>query len=445
MAVDRRGYHQSLVDELAKSLAGNTKPIRIKKRSVSNLFRYDGRQSAATRLIDLGDFNQPLFLDTKQGTLEVQGLTTFEAIVDFVLPHGFTPVVTPELKHITIGGATVGIGIETNSFKYGFVHDSLLEAQVLLPDGRVVVANESNEHADLFAALANSYGTLGYILKAKIKLLPAKPYVQITTAAFTNTKDLVEAMGAAAKDPNTDYIESLLYSPSKLFLSVGTKCDTAPKLTSIYGQTVFYRRISQPGTLWLTTKDYLFRYDPEWFWAIPETPAYRVFRALSPRRFRNSAFYTRYLAWQAARNPQPEPEHLEKLIQDWEVPWQHSQALLDFALKNLRLDEKPLLAAPTKTLHKNTLYPMPPNQLYMNLGSYSFVERKPNDPPYHYTKIMDDFCFSHDGIKMLYSSSFLDENTFNTIYGGSQYKKIKAKYDPHNLAPTLYQKAVQAK
>ena len=27
----------------------------------------------------------------------------------------------PELKHITVGGATVGIGIESTCFRYGFV------------------------------------------------------------------------------------------------------------------------------------------------------------------------------------------------------------------------------------------------------------------------------------------------------------------------------------
>jgi FAD/FMN-containing dehydrogenase len=441
-AMDR---HQHLVARLRKSLTGNTMPIRVKKRGVSNLFRYDGRKKTAAREVDLSSFNRPIEVDAKAKTLTVQGLTTFEDIVDFTLPHGLTPVITPELKRITIGGAIVGIGIETNSFRYGFVHDSLLEAEVLLPDGRVVICAPNNEYADLFAGLANSYGTLGYILRAKIKLHRVKPYVKLVTTVYTSTASMLADMHKAAKNSKTDYVESLIFGKNELYLTVGTLVDKAEDVTSIYGKTIFYRLISKPGTAYLTMKDYLFRYDPEWFWALPETFDYRIFRAIAPRWIRNSGFYTRYIAWQETLGQQAQPSHLEKLIQDWEVPWKHGKKLLDFALDNLSLDGKPLLAAPTMTLHENTLYPMSPNQLYLNLGSYSFVKRRSDDPPYHYTKLMDKFCFAHDGIKMLYSATFLSEKDFSKHYNGVGYKKLKAKYDPKGLAPTLYEKAVRAK
>ena len=445
MSVDRRTHHKHLAARLHESLAGNTQPIRIKKRGVSNLFRYDGRKKSSAREVDLSAFNQPLYLDVKQQTLEVQGLTTFEKIADFTLAHGLAPLVTPELKHITIGGAIVGIGIETNSFRYGFVHDSLLEAEVLLPDGRIIVCTPDNEHADLFKGLPNSYGTFGYILRAKIKLHPVKRFVRLVTTQVASTNDLVRAMDKAAKNSKTEYIESLIYGKKELYLTVGKGVDTADEVASIYGQTVFYRLISRPGTIYLPIKEYLFRYDPEWFWAIPETSTYRLFRAIAPRIVRNSKFYTRYVSWQSKLGIQTQSDRQEKLIQDWEVPWKYGVELLDYALDNLSLAGKPLLAAPTKTVNEVSLYPMPPGEIHLNLGSYSFVERQPSDPPYHYTKIMDEFCFSHEGIKMLYSTTFLDEKKFNQRYGGASYKKLKAKYDPQGLAPTLYQKAVQSR
>ena len=45
----------------------------------------------------------------------------------------------PQLKTITIGGAVAGVGIEASSFSYGLVHDTMLELEVLLGDGSVVV------------------------------------------------------------------------------------------------------------------------------------------------------------------------------------------------------------------------------------------------------------------------------------------------------------------
>jgi hypothetical protein len=58
---------------------------------------------------------------------------------------------------------------------------------------------------------------------------------------------------------------------------------------------------------------------------------------------------------------------------------------------------------------------------------------------------MDDFCFGHGGIKMLYSSTFLDRAEFDRIYNGEAYGKLKSKYDPKQLQPSLYDKAVRQK
>jgi FAD/FMN-containing dehydrogenase len=449
MLVDRRQQYWHQMNELAQGLAGNTERLRVKKKTVSNLFRYEGRSKPAGREVDLSAFDQPLYLDTEQQTLEVQGLATYEKIVDFVLPHGFTPVITPELKHITVGGAIVGIGIETNSFRYGFVHDSLLEADVLLPSGDVVTCSATNEYADLFCGLPNSYGTLGYILRATIKLRRAKPYVRLHTERLRDTAELVQMMKQAGEDHRCDYIESLIYSPGKLYMTTSRQVDQAAEVVSIYGSTVFYQEISRPGDLTLTIKDYLFRYDPEWFWAMPHTPLYNFFRKVAPVTLRNSSFFTRYAqkkAALAAKLPflRMVEDDLEHLIQDWEVPWEHGQALLDFALDNLDLDGKPLLISPVTTPGKATGYPLKPGVMYLNLGSYNFVRKQPGKPPYFSTKIMDEFCFAHDGIKMLYSTTFLDESDFNRLYNGPAHAALKAKYDPRNLLPTLHDKAVKA-
>ena len=58
-------------------------------------------------------------------------------------PH----VVVPELKTITVGGTIVGIGIESSSFKHGFVHEGMLEADILIAAGNVVTIRPDNECA----------------------------------------------------------------------------------------------------------------------------------------------------------------------------------------------------------------------------------------------------------------------------------------------------------
>ncbi len=123
-------------------------------------------------------------IDPEHLIAEVEGLVTYEDFVRQSLKFNCLPAVVPELKSITVGGAIAGLGAESSSFKYGWVHETATELEVLLSDGRVVICSPTNEHRDLFYALPSSYGTLGYVLKAKMRLIPAKAYVQDFSTPF---------------------------------------------------------------------------------------------------------------------------------------------------------------------------------------------------------------------------------------------------------------------
>jgi hypothetical protein len=53
---------------------------------------------------------------------------------------------------------------------------------------------------------------------------------------------------------------------------------------------------------------------------------------------------------------------------------------------------------------------------------------------------MDRLCFDLNGIKMLYSSTFLNESEFGERFNGTAYAALKKKYDPDGNAPTLFEK-----
>jgi len=428
---------------LVAAVAAHAGPLRVKKRATTNLFRYATRPDPRGD-IDLGGFNHVLDLDRAARTLEVEGLATYEAIVDRTLGHGLVPLITPELKHITIGGATVGIGIESNGFRHGFVHDGLLEAEVLLADGRIVVCTPDNEHAALFRALPNSYGTLGYILRAKIRLMPAAACVHLRTRAFTDLGVFLDAVQAATERADVDFIESLIFARDRLYLTLSRFVEHAPATVDIVHENVFYRLLAREGDVYLTTRDYLFRYDPDWFWNIPETAPYRLFRRFAPASMRNSGFYKRYslLKRRLLGGLPQQPQDEEPLIQDWEVPWEHAGELLRCALDNADLGGKPWIATPIRALSSPTLYPVRPGTLYFNLGCYCHVKMRPGGGDYFHTRLLDRKCFELGGIKMLYSSTFLDEPEFDRIYNGTGYRAIKRKYDPDGALGTLYQKCV---
>jgi len=416
--------------------------IRLAKSTISNLFRYQDRAVPA-RKISLGAFNEVIALDREAATLDVEGLATFETIVAHSLPKGFLPPVTPELKHITIGGATVGIGIESTCFRHGFVHDALLEAEVLLPDGSIVACTANNEHAELFRALPNSYGTLGYILRARLALIPARPFVHLGIECFDTPPAYLDAMQQATARPDVDFVEGLFFEDRRFYLMTGQFTDHVPQVDDIVREHVFYRLVQERQDIYLATTDYIFRYDPEWFWNIPDSPLYSLFRRHAPRRFRNSGFYTRYAAWKSQlqeRLPGRAAATTEPLIQDWEVPWENAEELIEFCLREVELDGRPWAAVPIVTPRQPTLYPIAANRLYFNLGCYCQVRKAEGREPYHYSKIMDRKCFDLGGIKMLYSSSFLDQPEFDARFNGPAYRALKAKYDPRGRSPTLFEK-----
>lgn len=435
-------YAERRDDLLGTLRSGHGPAAGLVKRSTSNLFRYQPVVAGARRL-DLSAFDHCLALDADARTLEVEGLATFESIVDYTLPRGFVPLITPELKHITIGGAIVGIGIESSSFRYGFVHDSVIEAEVLLPGGQVVRCSAEGEHADLFRALPNSYGTLGYILWASIRLMPAQRFVHLVRTDYDDVGAFLAAMRMMVDRADVDFLEGLFFDEHRLSLIVSRFADSVPRVDDILRRSVFYKLILEEPDVYLTTRDYVFRYDPEWFWNLPDGVLYRIFRRYAPGAMRNSGFYKRYVECKRAL-----VEHLpwhvtcddEPLIQDWEVPWEEAATLTRFALREVDLGGKPWIAVPLRTPATPALYPVRADTLYYNLGCYCHVKKRPEKEPYWYTKIVDRECFARNGVKMLYSSHFLSREQFDRVYGGAAYREIKARYDPRGLLGELYRK-----
>lgn len=317
---------------------------------------------------------------------------------------------------------------------------------MLLPGGRVVTCTAGNEFSDLFHALPNSYGTLGYILRAKIKLEPAKPYVEIAIETYRDSKSYLDAMQRATERDDIDFVEGLFFEDERYFLKCGRFRETLADPDDILRRNIYYKLVQSRDFVRLTTFDYIFRYDPEWFWNIPETTFYALFRRFAPARWRNSSFYTRHVARKAALRSALglKPPGTEPLIQDWEVPWEKGEELIRCCLTEVDLGGLPWAAVPIKTPRQPTLYPITPGKLYFNLGSYCQVKRAAGKPPYHYTRLMDDKCFELDGIKMLYSSTFLDRNEFDRRFNGEAYSALKAKYDPEGNAPTLFDKVSMA-
>ncbi len=204
---------------LSAQLRGNVGGVRLAK-STSNLFR--AREKPDGERLDVRQFNQVLRVDAVNETVEVEGMTAYERLADVCLASECMPLVVPQLKSITIGGAVSGIGIESTSFRHGLPHESVLDMDVLLADGEVVYCTPDNNHSDLFFGIPNSYGTLGYVLKLTARTMPVKPFVALRHVRYKNAEDYFIAA--------TEACQGDAASPKRLLTRAttrGSRCTSA--------------------------------------------------------------------------------------------------------------------------------------------------------------------------------------------------------------------------
>ncbi|WP_346767548.1 FAD-binding oxidoreductase [Knoellia koreensis] len=449
--------HQQGVAQLVRSYraipAGQ--PVRLAKRT-SNLFR--ARTATDVPGLDVSGLGGVIEVDADARTADVQGVCTYEDLVDATLPHGLAPQVVPQLKTITLGGAVTGLGIESSSFRAGLPHESVLEMDVLTGAGEVVTARPDGEHADLFHAFPNSYGTLGYATRLKIALEPVEPYVSLRHVRFHDLETLVSAIGDIARRGEhdgipVDYLDGVVFSAAESYLTLGTKTAVPGPVSDYTGQRIYYRSIQHDSPLpkvdRLTTHDYLWRWDTDWFWCSrafgTQNP---TIRRLWPDRWKRSSFYWKLVALDRrydiadkleARKGQPPRE---RVVQDIEVPLDRTAEFVHWFLREIPIE--PIWLCPVQTRASWPLYPLEPGELYVNVGFWSTVPRDPDDPAAA-NKLIEDEVSALHGHKSLYSDAFYDEETFWRLYGGDAYAAVKRRYDPDSRLLDLYSKAVRRK
>ena len=420
-------------------------PVRLAK-STSNLFR--DRGSIPRQMLDVSTFRHVLDVDAARGTVEVEGMTTYEELVEATLAHGLMPAVVPQLKSITIGGAVSGVGIEASSFRYGLVHETVSEMDVLLASGEIVTCTAKNEHRDLFFGLPNSYGTLGYILKLKALTIPVKPYVRLTHIRIPDTDDFFASLQDWCTE-GTDFVDGTVFRRNDHYLTVGRFVDEAPYTSDYTYLDMYYRSIPARSEDYLTTHDYLWRWDTDWFWCSKNLYVQNaLMRRLLGRNRLNSITYQKVMRWNGRVGftrtlSEWFGYHSESVIQDVDIPIENAPGFLDFFHREIGI--KPLWICPVgrpPTDSAYPLFPMTADSLYINFGFWDVIRERQERPAGYYNRQVEEAVVDLGGIKSLYSSSYYAEEDFWSLYGGKTYRELKQRYDPDMRLNDLYQKSV---
>jgi len=446
-----KGDHQRAVEALRRSYEAIPQgtPVRLAKKT-SNLFRW--RDPSEAPGLDVSGFDKVLSVDPETRTAQVQGMTTYEDLVDATLPHGLMPTVVPQLKTITLGGAVTGLGIESTSFRLGLPHEAVLEMEVLTGDGQIVTATPDNEHKDLFYGFPNSYGTLGYSLRLKIKLIEVKPYVRVRHLRFDDAgecaRTLAEITERGTYDGETvDFMDGTVFSANEQYITLGFFTDDAPYTSDYTGQEIYYRSIQQRSVDFLTVRDYIWRWDTDWFWC---SGAFGVqnptVRRLWPDKAKRSDVYRKMVAYDRRFQVVARVERWrglrprEDVIQDIEVPVERLPEFLEFFHDKVGMS--PIWLCPLRATEQWPLYPLEPGRTYVNVGFWGTVRIPMGQIPEYHNRLIERKVAALDGHKSLYSTSFYSREEFWRHYDGETYRRLKGTYDPAARLLDLYDKCV---
>ena len=392
-------------------------------------------------------FNQVLHVDPS-GWVDAEGMTSYEDLARECLARGVMPTVVPQLKTITLGGAVAGVGIESSSHRQGLVHDGVLEIEVLLGDGRVVLASPANEHADLFFGFPNSYGTLGYALRVRARTIPVKPFVRLEHRRFSTGFEYFEALGKALNARDADFVDGTVFTPNEMYITLGRFADEAPYTSDYTYERIYYRSIAEKREDYLTVSDYLWRWDTDWFWCSKNVFAQNpLIRRIYGKGRLGSRTYTKIMRWNSRVGITKKLEravglHSESVIQDVDIPLRHASQFLDFYANEIGL--WPMWVCPigpTADSGRFALYPVK-SEWYVNFGFWDVKRTREAHPAGHFNRLIERKVAALGGIKSLYSDSFFPREEFDARYGGPAYRALKARYDPQGAFPQLYDKCV---
>jgi FAD/FMN-containing dehydrogenase len=232
-----------------------------------------------------------------------------------------------------------------------------------------------------------------------------------------------------------------------MYLTCGRFVDNAPWTSDYTFKRIYYRSIRERDSDYLTTRDYLWRWDTDWFWCSKNVHAQQpLVRRLLGRQRLNSITYQKIMRWNSRWGvtravDRLRGRHAEAVIQDVDIPLDRAAEFLAFLHREIGILPVWLcpIGRPDPRRHF-PLYPLRPETIYVNFGFWDAVNSDEPRPPGFLNRRIEREVAALSGIKSLYSDSFYTEDEFWSIYDGTAYRALKARYDPAGSLPDLYAK-----
>jgi delta24-sterol reductase len=397
-----------------------------------------------------------LEINTEKGTVRVEPMANMGQISALLKPLGLSLAVVPELDALTVGGLINGFGIESSSHKYGLFQHICESLEIVTADGELVKCSKE-ENSELYYAIPWSYGALGFLVSAEIKIVPSKDYVHLTYIPFHNKQDFIDRFAAESLKPFDeayDFIEALMYSEQECVLMLGNFADKVPTgktknaLNNFY-KPWFYEHVrsflkqDQPQEEYVPLRHYYHRHTRSFFWEMEQ---------IIP--FGNSPWFRYLLGWMSPPEVSliklTETKAIHELYdthhmdQDLLLPMSTLDKSLSFF--HQEVDFYPLWLCPMRVFDtpiRGMVNPLANEQMFVDVGIYG-EPKVANFVAKDTVRKLEAFMRKIGGFQALYADTYQTREELRDMFDHALLDKLREQTGAIKAFPEPFDKVSRA-
>ncbi|XP_019752424.1 delta(24)-sterol reductase [Hippocampus comes] len=392
-----------------------------------------------------------LEVDTQKQVVRVEPLANMGQVTALLSSIGWTLPVLPELDDLTVGGLVMGTGIESSSHIHGLFQHICVAYELVLADGSFVRCSE-DENSDLYHAVPWSCGTLGFLVAAEIKIVPAKPWVKLHYEPVRGLDNICSRFAEASRDKSNTFVEGIQFALDSAVIMTGSMSEHAEpdKINRIglHFKPWFFRHVEgyltggKRGVEYIPLRHYYHRHTRSIFWELQDIipfgnhPAFRwLFGWMVPPKIS----LLKLTQGETIRRLY-EQHHV---VQDMLVPMKHLEAAITRFHQDVEVYPLwlcPFLLPPGRGM----VHPKgEEEELYVDIGAYGEPKVKHFEATAS-TRRLEKFVRDVHGFQMLYADVYMDRAEFWDMFDGQLYHKLRQELGCKDAFPEVYDKISKA-
>ena len=468
--------------------------------------RHKSQRQNSSLLLNVKNLTRIIRINRIENTVTVQARCTYDQLVQTLLldqsQPRMIPLVVPEFKSITVGGAIVGGALESSSFRYGQVSDTVTSMMILLPNGTRTTITQ-HTHPELYHAIPGSYGSLAIVLEATIQIRPiVSNWMELQVSTYTSMEAGIQALrqysisgSKLSSSSLPEFVDAIQY-PNGDFVIISGNILTqhSPPLTNNDNHTTsstsqiprtirtedrsspwFYESIYDivqaqkhhdndvPFTrVHIPIYDYLFRYERGAFWmgrptqftwkTVMKNPFLigPFLMSWKHTRFLFGQYFTATILYRLLHAIDSIAVAEKFLIQDAYIPSENTTQFVQYIRQHIPISVPIWLCPVQRPLRTQPLSPSgkfdhtnrkESDDTLINVGVWGRVD---DNQGIQYMYQMEQEMIQYNGRKMLYSITAASQMPYETLYeqhvDGIEYWKLRTKYESHRIFPPIHEK-----